>query len=153
MARAGEALLVDIGDERSKPKVRGRSSFYSLPKTLSEEDDPFGLFQQKTQKEEPVVKTVADTNTGLLVQIETTSPKVSEYSRLVEVSLTSLSLQSHSCRSSVSGSESHLLGVSARDCSGGSARDCSSMFGNLSKVSIATSTVSDEVFLQVGVDC
>ena len=76
MARAGEALLVDLGDDRLKPKVKGRTSFYSLPKTLSEEDDPFGLFQQKKAgKDESISRTVADTNIGLLVQIDPTSPK------------------------------------------------------------------------------
>ena len=74
---ASEALLVDLGDSNGKPKVKGRSSFYSLPKTLSEDDDPFGVFQlRKSGQEEPVSKT-ADTNIGLLVQIDPSSPKVS----------------------------------------------------------------------------
>lgn len=82
-----EAILVDIADNVGKNVKRGRNSFYSLPKTLSEDDDPFGLFQNPrpdrqqsvgeggimmgsvTEKEEP--------NTGLLVQIETESPRIS----------------------------------------------------------------------------
>ena len=44
----------------------------------------------------------------------------------------------------MSGSESHLLGLS-----GGSVRDGSSMFGNVSRISSTPSNISDEVFLQV----
>ena len=86
-AMTSEAILVDIADNVGKNVKRGRNSFYSLPKTLSEDDDPFGLFQNPrpdrqqsvgeggimmgsvTEKEEP--------NTGLLVQIETESPRIS----------------------------------------------------------------------------
>ena len=78
-----EAILVDIAENVGRNVKRGRNSFYSLPKTLSEDDDPFGLFQNPRQqhsvgevlmnslmeKEEP--------NTGLLVQIETESPRIS----------------------------------------------------------------------------
>ena len=53
-----EALLVDVKDGRvvcnaeksdKYVKSRGRNNFYSLPKTLSEDDDPFGLFQGQGQ--------------------------------------------------------------------------------------------------------
>ena len=44
----------------------------------------------------------------------------------------------------MSGSESHLLGLS-----GGSVRDGSSMFGNMSRISSTASYMSDEVFQQV----
>ena len=41
-----EAILVDLMDNVEKNvKIKGRNSFYSLPKTLSEDDDPFGVFQ------------------------------------------------------------------------------------------------------------
>jgi len=129
-----EALLVDLGDSSLKPKVKGRSSFYSLPKTLSEDDDPFGVFQSSRQLrksgQEEATAVCQDTNIGLLVQIEPESPRVSvsEYTR-----------------SSISGSESHLMGMS-----GGSMKDGSAMFGNISRVSMTTSTLSDDVFLQ---DC
>ena len=47
-------------------------------------------------------------------------------------------------RSSVSGSESQLLGLS-----GGSLRDGSAMFGNVSRISSTPYNISDDVFLQV----
>ena len=76
-----EALLVDLGDTNLKPKVKGRSSFYSLPKTLSEDDDPFGVFQSSRQSrksgQEEASTACPDTNIGLLVQIEPESPRVS----------------------------------------------------------------------------
>ena len=85
---AGEALLVDLGDSKVKKNVRKRNSFYSLPKTLSEDDDPFGVFQcSREVKNEPITATQADTKIGLLVQIDPDSPKVSVsesvYNRLV----------------------------------------------------------------------
>ena len=90
-----EALLVDITDNVNNVnngakhiKNRGRNSFYSLPKTLSEDDDPFGLFQDSKERKQQSVtddliitkcSTVAEEPcTGLLVQIETESPKISE---------------------------------------------------------------------------
>ena len=86
-----EALLVDLGDSNLKPKVKGRSSFYSLPKTLSEDDDPFGVFQSSRQSrksgQEEASTACPDTNIGLLVQIEPESPRVSvsEFTRLVRM--------------------------------------------------------------------
>ena len=79
---AGEALLVDLGDSKVKKNVRKRNSFYSLPKTLSEDDDPFGLFQSSREGKtaglpEPITESMADTKIGLLVQIDPDSPKVS----------------------------------------------------------------------------
>ena len=82
-----EAILVDITDNVGKNVKRGRNSFYSLPKTLSEDDDPFGLFQNpRAEKEQSVgeggalmssVTEKEEPNTGLLVQIETESPRIS----------------------------------------------------------------------------
>ena len=82
-----EAILVDITDNVGKNVKRGRNSFYSLPKTLSEDDDPFGLFQNpRTDKHQSVgegglmmgsVTEKEEPNTGLLVQIETESPRIS----------------------------------------------------------------------------
>ena len=79
---AGEALLVDLGDSKVRGNARKRNSFYSLPKTLSEDDDPFGLFQptrdvRNADQTEPITVTTADTKIGLLVQIDPDSPKVS----------------------------------------------------------------------------
>ena len=79
---AGEALLVDLGDSKVRTNVKKRNSFYSLPKTLSEDDDPFGLFQptrdvRNAGQTEPITVTTADTKIGLLVQIDPDSPKVS----------------------------------------------------------------------------
>ena len=80
-----EAILVDIAENVGRNVKRGRNSFYSLPKTLSEDDDPFGLFQnlrqqQSVGEEELQVNSVMEKeepNTGLLVQIETESPRIS----------------------------------------------------------------------------
>ena len=80
-----EAILVDIADNVGRNVKRGRNSFYSLPKTLSEDDDPFGLFQNPRQQqsvgeEELQVNSLMEKeepNTGLLVQIETESPRIS----------------------------------------------------------------------------
>ena len=82
-----EAILVDITDNVGKNVKRGRNSFYSLPKTLSEDDDPFGLFQNpRAEKQQSVgeggilmrsVTEKEEPNTGLLVQIETESPRIS----------------------------------------------------------------------------
>ena len=82
-----EAILVDITDNVGKNVKRGRNSFYSLPKTLSEDDDPFGLFQNpRAEKQQSVgeggvltssVMEKEEPNTGLLVQIETESPRIS----------------------------------------------------------------------------
>ena len=80
-----EAILVDIAENVGRNVKRGRNSFYSLPKTLSEDDDPFGLFQNPRQQqsvgeEEPQVNSFIEKeepNTGLLVQIETESPRIS----------------------------------------------------------------------------
>ena len=89
---AGEALLVDLGDSKVKKNVMKRNSFYSLPKTLSEDDDPFGVFQCSREvktagQPEAITATPADTKIGLLVQIDPDSPKVSVsesvYNRLV----------------------------------------------------------------------
>ena len=79
---AGEALLVDLGDSKVRTNVRKRNSFYSLPKTLSEDDDPFGVFQSSRDgktagQPEPVTVSTADTKIGLLVQIDPDSPKIS----------------------------------------------------------------------------
>ena len=79
---AGEALLVDLGDSKVRTNVKKRNSFYSLPKTLSEDDDPFGVFQSSRDgkipvQPEPISVTTADTKIGLLVQIDPDSPKVS----------------------------------------------------------------------------
>ena len=79
---ADEALLVDLGDSKVKKNARKRNSFYSLPKTLSEDDDPFGLFQSSRDGKtaglsESIAEKTADTKIGLLVQIDPDSPKVS----------------------------------------------------------------------------
>ena len=79
---AGEALLVDLGDSKVRTNVKKRNSFYSLPKTLSEDDDPFGVFQSSRDgkipfRPEPITVTTAETKIGLLVQIDPDSPKVS----------------------------------------------------------------------------
>ena len=78
---AGEALLVDLGDSKVRENTKKRNSFYSLPKTLSEDDDPFGLFQSSKDMKnagqaEPITVTTADTKIGLLVQIDPDSPRV-----------------------------------------------------------------------------
>ena len=104
-----EALLVDITDTVNNVhtakhiKNRGRNSFYSLPKTLSEDDDPFGLFQGSKERKQASVSddliltkcsTVAEEPcTGLLVQIETDSPKISESFQSVSSRLVFLLLQ------------------------------------------------------------
>ena len=90
---AGEALLVDLGDSKVRKNDRKRNSFYSLPKTLSEDDDPFGVFQCSREVKNAgnpdsiLSATQADTKIGLLVQIDPDSPKVSVsesvYNRLV----------------------------------------------------------------------
>ena len=82
-----EAILVDVMDNVSDKtvKTKGRNNFYSLPKTLSEDDDPFGIFQgskdpSKTQQsvsDDLMMMNPAEPSTGLLVQIETDSPKIS----------------------------------------------------------------------------
>merc|ERR1719508_478592 len=97
-------------------KKKGRSSFYALPKTLSEEDDPFDIlgFHSKMEtmdntklngkelEEREVLR--EEPSTGMLVNIEAdfNSPKDS----------ISESLHSLSSITSLSGT-SHLLGVSA----------------------------------------
>lgn len=132
---AGEVLLVDLGDSKVRENTKKRNSFYSLPKTLSEDDDPFGLFQsskdvKNADQAEPTAVTTVDTKIGLLVQIDPDSPKVPVSESLYN-------------RSSVSGSESQFLGLS-----GGSLRDGSSMFGNVSRISSTPYNISDDVFLQ-----
>jgi len=158
-----EALLVDVREDRvicnaeksdKYVKSRGRNNFYSLPKTLSEDDDPFGLFQGQGQggsskkqqvsvsdemincetlieKEEP--------STGLLVQIETDSPKIT----------ISESFNSVSSRTSATGflavSGLSMSSTSGLSVNGGGA---SSIFGNVSSIHSANSALSDEVFLQ-----
>ena len=84
-----EAVIVDITDNVGVGKTvrKGRNSFYSLPKTLSEDDDPFGVFQKPREGKQQAVlegellmKSVKETkepSTGLLVQIETESPRIS----------------------------------------------------------------------------
>ena len=82
-----EAILVDITDNEGRNVKKGRTSFYSLPKTLSEDDDPFGVFQNpRADKQRSVgdgglliseIKEKEEPNTGLLVQIETESPRIS----------------------------------------------------------------------------
>lgn len=181
----GDAILVDISDPAPVsstggqgplnllPKKKGRSSFYSLPKTLSEDDDPFGIlsFQRKMVSktrekhegdgldEREILR--EEPSMGLLVQIDADSPKYS----------ISESFNSVSSINSLSGI-SHLLGVSAITSHqsvshgasglgvsglGTSAHGVSGLFGNLSKISTASqppgnvtpsfSTVlSDEVF-------
>ena len=66
---ASEALLVDLGEnDKIKTNVKKRNSFYSLPKTLSEDDDPFGLFQSSRELKpsaqlEPIPAAQADPGT------------------------------------------------------------------------------------------
>jgi len=147
-----EAILVDIADNVGKNVKRGRNSFYSLPKTLSEDDDPFGLFQNPRQQHsvgELVVNSLMEKeepNTGLLVQIETESPRIS----------VSESFNSMSSRNSISGTGVGLLGVSglsvtgASSASGLSLNAAGASFGNLSRVSSnitgGSAVLSDDVF-------
>jgi len=169
---ASDAILVDLSDPAPAPQVlgqgplnllpkkKGRSSFYSLPKTLSEDDDPFGILsktevkgREKVMGEELEEREILreEPSMGLLVQIDADSPKNS----------ISESLNSVSSINSLSGT-SHMLGVSALASHGASslansAHGVSGLFGNLSKISTASqppgnitpsfSTVlSDEVF-------
>ena len=79
-----EAILVDLMDNVDKNvKFKGRNSFYSLPKTLSEDDDPFGVFQTSSRGgpapasvTEDLMVTSEEPSTGLLVHIEPDSPKI-----------------------------------------------------------------------------
>lgn len=81
-----EAILVDLMDNVDKNvKTKGRNSFYSLPKTLSEDDDPFGVFQTSSRGgpapapasvTEDLMVTSEEPSTGLLVHIEPDSPKI-----------------------------------------------------------------------------
>ena len=77
-----EAILVDLMDNVEKNvKIKGRNSFYSLPKTLSEDDDPFGVFQTSSRcgpasVTEDLMVTSEEPSTGLLVHIEPDSPKI-----------------------------------------------------------------------------
>eukprot|EP00092_Neocalanus_flemingeri_P085542 GFUD01107645.1.p1 GENE.GFUD01107645.1~~GFUD01107645.1.p1 ORF type:complete len:677 (-),score=148.47 GFUD01107645.1:186-2216(-) len=164
---AGEAILVDLSDPTPTsagtgaplnllPKKKGRSSFYSLPKNLSEDDDPFGIlsFQSKMEirdkeklddllgereilREEPSL--------GMLVQIEADSPKYSfSESHQSMSSITSLSGTSHLLGLSALTSHQSIsqgasaLGGSALGISTSSAHGVSGLFGNLSKISTAS---------------
>jgi len=153
-----EAILVDITDNVGKNVKRGRNSFYSLPKTLSEDDDPFGLFQNpRTDKHQSVgegglmmgsVTEKEEPNTGLLVQIETESPRIS----------ISESFNSVSSRNSISGTGVGMLGLSglsvtgASSVSGMSLNIAGASFGNISRVSSnvtgSSAMLSDDVFTQ-----
>ena len=88
-----EAILVDITDsvnhdvgkaEVGLGKQGAKNCFYSLPKTLSEDDDPFGLSSLVKPRPQPVdmddliMMRDPEPNTGLLVQIDVESPKASE---------------------------------------------------------------------------
>ena len=84
-----EAILVDITDSvnsnnfiKNVTSKSGRGSFYSLPKTLSEDDDPFGLSSLVKPEQQPVDDLImmrdSEPITGLLVQIDPDSPKISE---------------------------------------------------------------------------
>ena len=170
---ACDAILVDLSDPNPAadivtqgplnllPKKKGRSSFYSLPKTLSEDDDPFGILTKTTStskaKESVGIEELEEREIlreeprmGLLVQIEADSPTYSE------------SMNSVSSMNSLS-STSHMLGVSALTVSqtgsglANSAHGVSGLFGNLSKISTASqppgnitpsfcTAMSDEVF-------
>jgi len=180
---ASDAILVDLSDPTPVstnlvgqgplnllPKKKGRSSFYSLPKTLSEDDDPFGIlskvdskFRDKLGGEELAEREILreEPSMGLLVQIDSYSPKYSISESMNSVSsMNSLSGTAHML--GVSGFTSHHsmshgasgLGVSGL---GSSAHGVSGLFGNLSKISTASqppgnitpsfSTVlSDDVF-------
>jgi len=168
---ASDAILVDLSDPSPVtelvsqgplnllPKKKGRSSFYSLPKTLSEDDDPFGILSKTTSKvkesvgiEELEEREILreEPRMGLLVQIDADSPTYSESMNSVS-SINSLS------------STSHMLGVSALAVSqtgsglANSAHGVSGLFGNLSKISTASqppgnitpsfcTAMSDDVF-------
>jgi len=168
---ASDAILVDLSDPSPAtelvtqgplnllPKKKGRSSFYSLPKTLSEDDDPFGILSKTTSKvkdsvgiEELEEREILreEPRMGLLVQIDADSPTYSESMNSVS-SINSLS------------STSHMLGVSALAVSqtgsglANSAHGVSGLFGNLSKISTASqphgnitpsfcTAMSDDVF-------
>ena len=84
-----EEILVDITDSvnsnnfiKNVTSKSGRGSFYSLPKTLSEDDDPFGLSSLVKPEQQPVDDLImmrdSEPNTGHLVQIDPDSPKISE---------------------------------------------------------------------------
>jgi len=151
---ASDAILVDLsipapvkdsdaqGPLNLLPKKKGRSSFYSLPKTLSEDDDPFGILCKTSSmvkdKEEYEEREILreEPSMGLLVQIDADSPKCAE------------SMNSLSSINSWSGT-SHMLGVSSLAVSqagsglGNSAHGVSGLFGNLSKISTASQPPSN----------
>merc|ERR1719508_284549 len=115
---ASDAILVDLsvpapstvgamGPLNLVPKKKGRSSFYALPKTLSEEDDPFGLlcFQSKREimdkdklngkKSEGRRVLRKEASTGMLVQIDADFDSSKDYISESLYSITSLSGTSH----------------------------------------------------------
>jgi len=182
---AGDAILVDLSDPAPStvmsgggplnllPKKKGRRSFYSLPKTLSEDDDPFGImsFQIKRElkekdrleggeiRERELLR--EEPSTGMLVNFEADSPKDSISESVHSLSsMTSLSGTSHML--GVSALTSHqsissALGLSALGTSTMSAHGASVLFGNISKISTAsapagcttplfTTGMSDDVF-------
>jgi len=77
---ATEAILVDLSENNSvsseggavHSKPKGRRSFYSQPKSLSEEDDPFGLLANasKTNDKTHLPNTSAEPSLGTLVQLD-----------------------------------------------------------------------------------
>jgi len=152
---ASDAILVDLsipapatdsdvqGPLNLLPKKKGRSSFYSLPKTLSEDDDPFGILSKTCSKVKDKVEGEdyeereilrEEPSMGLLVQIDADSPKCVE------------SMNSVSSMNSLS-STSCMLGVSSlavsQAGSGNSAHGVSGLFGNLSKISTASQPPSN----------
>ena len=182
----GDAILVDLSDPTPTtttsveqgplnllPKKKGRSSFYSLPKTLSEDDDPFGIlsFQSKMESkardkkegeefgEREVLR--EEPSMGMLVQIDADSPKYSmSESQHSLSSITSLSGTSHMLGvSALTFHQSISQGASGLGVStlGTSAHGVSGLFGNLSKISTASqppgnttpsfnTVLSDDVF-------
>ena len=147
---SSDGVLIDITDQgtyASKGK-KGRTSFYSLPKTFSEDDDPFGIFFANDSKHSKEVKQVEEENllkstepsTGLLVQIDTKSPQPDPCP---------MSRNSVSCNRAVS-----LLGVPSNPMDISSlVTPSSANFGNFSNIVETPSfshrlEISDEVFLQ-----
>ena len=152
---SNDGVLIDITDQATHASngKKGRTSFYTLPKTFSEDDDPFGIFCATDSKHSKEAKHVEAENllkstepsTGLLVQIDTESPHPDPSPG--NLSCNSCTRVPGTAAASLLGVPSHPMDVSPL------VTPSSANFGNLSTIGETPSfshraEISDEVFLQ-----
>ena len=154
---SNDGVLLDITDQVTYASngKKGRTSFYTLPKTFSEDDDPFGIFCANDSKSSKEVKQVEDENllklaepsTGLLVQIDTESPQADPCPANMSRNSVSCNRVPGPAAASQLAVPSHPMDVSPL------VTPSSANFGNLSTIGETPSfsnraEISDEVFIQ-----